>query len=96
MQGHRMVNGGQTGGGGDEPATWEVTDAETGELLAEGVGEESFDAAWQSNWVHADAISRSVSGAVAEPTGDFGLPPGLANALEEWVIERPEEARGLS
>jgi hypothetical protein len=92
VEGYRVVDGGQV----DPDGSWEVTDAETGELLARGVGLESFDAAWQDSWTHIDAISSDAHRATQEPKGDFGLPPGLAKALVDWVVDRPNEARQVA
>lgn len=89
VEGYRVVAGGQTGSNG----SWEITDAETGERLARGVGLESLDATWQSGWVHIDTIADEAYRSSPEPNGDFGLPPGMARALVDWVVDRPHEAR---
>jgi len=89
VEGYRVVNGGQV----DPDGRWEITDAESGELLASGVGRESFDAAWQANWTHIDSITSNAFDAVSEPTGGFGLPVGFRSALAAWAIDAPAEAR---
>lgn len=88
VEGHRIVNGGQV----DADGSWEITDAETGELLAQGVGHESFDGEWQDSWMHIDAIGGEAQRAAREPEGNFGLPSGLAKVLTDWVVDRPDEA----
>jgi hypothetical protein len=88
VKGCRVVDGGQT----DSEGSWEIHDAATGEPLAHGVGLASFDAAWRDSWVHSDAIAFAAHGASQEPTGDFGLPPGMARALEDWVVDKRDEA----
>jgi hypothetical protein len=89
VEGWRVVDGGQI----DTEGSWEITDAETGELLARGDGLESFDAAWQDGWVHIDRIGDEAHRSSQEPSDDFGLPPGLTRALVDWVVDRPDEAR---
>lgn len=91
VAGYRVVSGCQTGAGG----SWEITDAENGELLASGVGIDSFHAAWQESWTHEDAIGRDANAATPDPAEDFGLPAGLAGALREWVVDHPDEARAI-
>ncbi|MEX2255264.1 MAG: hypothetical protein WEC34_07495 [Acidimicrobiia bacterium] len=88
VEGYRVVDGEQTNSDG----SWEITDAETGELLAKGVGIKTFDAVWQESWVHTDAIGSEAHDASQQPTGDFGLPHGMAQALEAWVVDQPDEA----
>lgn len=61
-------------------------------MLAQGVGLATFDSAWQESWFHSDAIAREAHGDSQEPTGDFGLPPAMARALEDWVVDRRDEA----
>lgn len=87
VEGYRVVDGGQTSRDG----SWEITDAETGELLASGVGLETFDSAWLDSWVHVDAIARDAHGELDEPSDRFGLPPGMVSALTDWIVEHPDE-----
>ena len=89
VEGYRIVDGGQI----DRDGTWEITDAETGELLARGTGLKSFDEAWQDSWAHVDSIGDRAHQDAEEPGGDFGLPPGLASAIRDWVVDQPDEAR---
>lgn len=89
VEGYRVVTGGQTGSDG----SWEITDAETGEMLAQGVGFDSFEAAWQEGWYHEDVISDEAFEETIEPRGDCGLPAGFAETLRAWAIDRPQEAR---
>lgn len=89
IKGYRIVTGGQTDSGG----SWEVSDVETGELLAEGVGLDSYRAAWQDSWLHEDRIAEDWYAQVDEPTGAYGLPTELAEVLTEWVVDKPHEAR---
>jgi hypothetical protein len=91
VEGYRVVDGGQT----DSDGSWEITDAESGELLARGVGIDSYEDAWQDSWHHVDSIGTEAFDSTPEPDGDSGLPPKLAEALREWVLDQPDEAEGL-
>lgn len=91
VEGYRVVNGGQV----DSAGSWEITDAETGEVLATGRGSDSLDAAWRSEWVHIDRIQGAAFEDTPEPEGDFGLPPGFAQVLSDWVVDKRDEAEEL-
>ena len=88
--GYRIVTGGPKRASDDE---WEIHDARTGDLLAEGSGGPSgYDEAWarlsRGSWVERDVI---------EDDGDFdrplpsdtvmteGVPNSLSHALMEWL-----------
>lgn len=80
-EGHRIVNGGQTG-----HDTWEITDWRTGELLAHGTGDHRAydDAATRldpdGKWLHVDNLD-------ADPVDvePVGIPASLADALQDWL-----------
>lgn len=93
-QGYRIVDGGQTGGYDDDGrCPWEVTDWRTREVLTSGHG--TFDDYGETltridpeeTWFHIDQILNDES--FTEPSSD-GLPPSLAEALEEWADQAPD------
>lgn len=81
--GHRIVNGGQTG-----HDAWEVTDWRTGDLLARGTGDHrAYDAAAtrldpDGKWLHIDNINIEAEPVDVEPVG---IPASLAGALQDWL-----------
>jgi hypothetical protein len=91
-QGHRVITGGQIGQGG-----WDVIDWHTNEILAAGDGgPDEYEAAVKEldpddKFVHHDRILEDEDLVyVSTP----GLPDGLANAVEDWVLAEdtdPEE-----
>lgn len=87
--GHRIVTGGPKGASND---AWEIHDARTGELLAEGSGgPRGYDAAWkrlsQGTWVERDFIGDDDPDTPlpSETVTTAGIPIGLSHALMEWV-----------
>lgn len=92
--GHRLVDGGQTGRTDDDQATWEITDWRTGDVLVSGTGDDStYDAAAMrldpdGKWLHIDNVEDD--GTEVEPVG---IPASLANALQDWlgVTSTPDE-----
>lgn len=91
IAGYRVVNGGQT----ESDGSWEIADAESGEVLATGRGHESYAAAWRDEWVHIDQIEGDAFDDTSEPEGDFGLPAGFASMLRDWVVDKRAEAEEL-
>src|SRR5690606_33144645 len=79
--GYRLIDGGQTGRTADAQSTWEITDWRTGELLASGIGDDTYDTEVArldptGKWLHIDAIDTDLT--EADPVG---IPASLANAL---------------
>lgn len=91
VEGYRVVDGGQTG----SDDSWEITDAASGEVLATGKGHQSFDEAWRPEWDHIDNSMDAAVTDVDEPKDTFGLPPGFATTIAEFVLNQPEESRWL-
>lgn len=85
-EGHRLVDGGQTGRTEDDQATWEITDWRTGALLVSGTGDHgTYDAEAMrldpdGKWLHIDNVDDD--GTVVEPVG---IPASLADALQDWL-----------
>ena len=79
--GHRIVDGGQTG-----QESWEITDWRTGDVLASGAGDHGLydDAATRldpgGKWLHIDNLDTGL--ADVEP---IGIPASLADALQDWL-----------
>jgi hypothetical protein len=88
VDGSRVVDGGQV----DSDGRWVVTDAESGETLAEGTGYDTYEAAWKPEWIHRDVLSQQAFENVEQPTSSFGLPPRLAEVLVEWAVDSRDEA----
>ena len=74
VEGYRIVDGGQI----DRDGTWEITDAETGELLARGTGLKSFDEAW----LFKVASSWSAPEILCNVPSNFGRTPPKYNTSE--------------
>ncbi|MFJ4887816.1 hypothetical protein [Streptomyces sp. NPDC088731] len=92
-EGHRFVDGGQTGRTDDDQATWEITDWRTGELLASGTGDDAYDVEGarldpDGKWLHIDHVEEAMT--KVEPVG---IPTSLADALQDWlgVSSTPDE-----
>lgn len=90
-EGLTVMGGGQTGSDGE----WEIVDGESGEVVATGTGFDSFNEAWQSDWVHEDRIGDRAFDRTPRPEGDYGLPPALASALRDWALDQRDEAESL-
>lgn len=90
--GSRTVTGGQIQGD-----RWEIRDRETNELLASGDTYESYQEAWQPEWMHEDWIYDKATPAADthRPKDNGGLPASLADAIQEWVFENIDDARAL-
>lgn len=79
--GHRIIDGGQTG-----QDTWEITDWRTGETLVAGDGGyEAYGAAAtrldpDGKWRHVDTLDDDPTD--VEPAG---IPASLADALQDWL-----------
>ncbi|MFC3993944.1 hypothetical protein [Actinoplanes siamensis] len=95
-RGHRIVTGGQIGQDG-----WDIIDWRTNEILAAGDGgPEEYAAATREldpdgMFVHYDRILDEQD---LEYVSTPGLPDGLANAVEDWVLSDdadPEEIAGF-
>ncbi|MFJ9988529.1 hypothetical protein ACIQUD_31730 [Streptomyces globisporus] len=83
--GHQLIDGGQTGRTADDQSTWEITDWRTGERLASGIGDDTYDTEVArldpaGKWLHIDAIDTDLT--EADPAG---IPVSLANALQDWI-----------
>lgn len=91
VEGSRVVDGGQI----DPDGSWQVTDRETGELLASGVGLDSFQTEWRPEWVHRDALSFDADESVPDPELNVDLPERLVGVLRDWALERPDEVAVL-
>lgn len=89
--GGRIVDGGQL-----DNQTWEITDWRTGTRLAHGDGGlDGFSEAWlrldpDGCWWHIDRIGENF---LSEPSATDGVPPSLAEALQDWVegLSTPDE-----
>lgn len=85
QSGHRIITGGQISG--DE---WEIRDWNTGEVIAKGGdGVDGLDAAAarldpDEKWFHEDHITEGYD---SELVTTPGIPPGLGEAIEEWVSQ---------
>lgn len=86
--GHRIVDGGQTGDYDDDnECDWEITDWRTGGVLAAGHGPaEDYGTAWDrldpdGKFFHIDRVNDMPMAVPATP----GVPPTLAEVLEQWV-----------
>jgi len=95
--GRRVVDVHQ--GRDDEPA-WTVTNTATGAVLAQAPPQvddavASLDAAWEDHWFDSDAAFTPLYDGASEPKDSFGLPPGMAKLIGEWVLENREEARRI-
>ncbi|WP_157435824.1 hypothetical protein [Actinospica robiniae] len=82
-QGKKIVDGGPTRGDG-----WAVFDWRTGAKIAEGTGDDEYEAACRQldpdeQWWHRDNLSEYVDTVRIPPTP--GLPPSLGKVLEEWI-----------
>jgi hypothetical protein len=84
-QGHRIVDGGQTG-----PDSWEILDWRTGEELAHGDdGLDGYDATTDrldpdGTWIHIDQIDSDPG---PRPV-TAGIPESLSEALDDWISSR--------
>lgn len=83
--GYRLIDGGQTGRTADDQSTWEITDWRTGELLASGIGDDTYDTEAArldpaGKWLHIDAIDTDLT--EVDPAG---IPASLASALQDWI-----------
>ncbi|MEV5915740.1 hypothetical protein AB0M00_43520 [Streptomyces chartreusis] len=80
-EGHRLINGGQTG-----QDSWEITDWRTGNLLASGAGDHrAYDEAVMrldpdGKWLHIDTVDTDPADVEA-----VGIPESLADALQDWL-----------
>lgn len=83
-------------GGGNMPEN-RIYDYFTNETLA--VLEdtiEAMDAAWQSNWYHADALAKDALEMYDFPepdqyvSGTGGMPQGMVDALVRWIDEEDD------
>ena len=89
-EGFRIVDGGQAGPHVEGLAPWELTDWRTGEVVATGLGLESFQEMFEKErWWHVDSLNY---GPVLPASDPGGLPPGLARALASWAAADPVEA----
>lgn len=93
-KGHRLVGGGQTGGGGDMPQTWNITDYWTGEVLAEGEGLDECDAAFDrldpdGMFVNVDRVTMEFEYGPTPVTP--GIPETLGATLYDWVESADDE-----
>jgi hypothetical protein len=84
-QGHRVISGGMIG-----QDAWDIVDWRTNEILAAGAGgaDELAAAAREldpdGTFVHYDSVvDDEDAGFVSTP----GLPAGLAETVEEWVLD---------
>ncbi|AEV84830.2 hypothetical protein ACPL_3935 [Actinoplanes sp. SE50/110] len=83
-QGHRIITGGQIGEDG-----WDIIDWRTSEILAAGDGGlPEYEAAAadldpDDKFIHHDRILEDED---LEYVSTPGLPDGLANAVEDWVL----------
>lgn len=91
VDGSRVVDGGQV----DSDGAWEVTDPDTGDVIASGMGIESYEAAWRPEWVHRDSLSFDADEAVPRPDAPAGLPEELVQVLRDWALDNPGEVRTL-
>lgn len=91
-QGHRIITGGQIGQDG-----WDIIDWRTNEILAAGAGGlDEYEAAARDldpddKFVHHDRILEDED---LEYVATPGIPDGIANAVEDWVLSDdadPEE-----
>lgn len=90
--GHRIVNSGQDGLWG-----WEITDDDTGEVIAAKEYDEDTDIdmhreyceASQPHFIHIDFITDMAYETIREPMG-HGLDPHFANDLRDLIWDNPE------
>ena len=78
---------------------WEIRDADTGELLQSGVGEESYNEAGDDHWVNEDAAFEwSVKVVDESPlfaNHDSALPESLRDLLYDWANFYPDDVMEL-
>lgn len=86
-EGLRLVDGGQVG-----PTSWEITDYRTGAVIARGDdGLEGYEKAGdrldpEGTWIHVDPFAERELERGRVASTNPGLPPGLADVLEDWVL----------
>lgn len=99
-EGFRIVDGGQTGPPDEDgnEAGWQTRDWRTREVLAEGVGWDTYEASGEDNWYHIDNVMSddfTYLNAVKALQEASVLPHSLAFDLADWIENDPDDARQL-
>jgi hypothetical protein len=80
---------------GRPDGSWEVTDAQSGEVIATGRGGmNGLDRAASDKWINTDVLDDDAWDQVPDPTF-LGLSPRLVADLQTLVSENQDDVRGL-